>query len=144
MHAWMDLMNAINAWDADLRQRHGLGGMELAFIRITEANGTMRMGELRQRLGIHPATFGQAVDRLVKAGWLIRETDPKDRRARVVRVTERGRELLAETPVAGPVSLLFGEAEPERLDKVAAAFKDAVELFGLGPWAETGDEEEQS
>jgi DNA-binding MarR family transcriptional regulator len=149
MHAWMDLMNAINAWDGHLRRRYGLGGMDLAIIRITGASevpgnplGAMRMAELRTRLGVHPATFGQAVDRLVKAGWLSREVDPKDRRARVLHITDAGRKLLAETPLAGPVSVLFTEPEPERLGKVAEALGDAIKLFRLDKWAESDRDEE--
>jgi MarR family transcriptional regulator, temperature-dependent positive regulator of motility len=37
--------------------------------------------------------------------------------------------------VAGPVRLRTVPADPERLRRLAAAFDDAVELFGLKEWS---------
>ena len=50
-------------------------------------------------------------------------------------MTDEGRELLADAPVAGPVRLRSVRVSRERLDHLAAAFEDAIELFGLRRWA---------
>jgi hypothetical protein len=50
----------------------------------------------------------------------------------VVAITEAGRELMARAPVAGPVRLREVDHDPARLDRLKAAFEDAVDLFGLG------------
>jgi hypothetical protein len=57
--------------------------------------------------------------------------DPRDKRARVVALTDKGRELMTRAPLAGPIRLREIESEPARLDALKAAFEDAVVLFGL-------------
>jgi DNA-binding MarR family transcriptional regulator len=57
--------------------------------------------------------------------------DSRDKRARVIAITDKGRELMTRAPLAGPVRLREIETEPARLDALKAAFEDAVELFGL-------------
>jgi DNA-binding MarR family transcriptional regulator len=61
-------------------------------------------------------------------------TDPNDRRARLVGLTERGIALLAEIPVAGPARLRAVDHDVPQLDRLKAALEDAIELFGLGDW----------
>src|SRR5882762_3647422 len=41
---------------------------------------------LAQRAGLHPATMTGILDRLERGGWVVRDRDPSDRRAVVVRV----------------------------------------------------------
>jgi DNA-binding MarR family transcriptional regulator len=61
-------------------------------------------------------------------------TDPNDKRARVVSLTDKGRTLLADAPLAGPVRLREAEHDVARLDRLKLALEDAVELFGLAGW----------
>src|SRR2546429_7681047 len=117
-----------------LRERHGVTGTQLAMLRIV-AEGPVTLAELRARLVMHPATLGQLVDRLARQGLVERRPSPGDRRRRLVEPTERGRRLLAEAPLAGPVRLREVPADPERLRRLAEAFDDAVELFGLKDWS---------
>lgn len=61
-----------------------------------------RQNVLAERMSIEPMTLVNFLDRLEGRGWVTREVDPKDRRAKIVRVTEAARPLV------------------ERVDKVAA------------------------
>ena len=54
----------------------------------------MRMGELADRESIRMPTATALVDGLCKSGLVVREPDPDDRRAVLVRLTEHGHEVL--------------------------------------------------
>lgn len=95
----------------------------------------MRLAELRRSLVLHPATVGQAVDALVEAGLCERARDREDGRAWVLSVTPAGRDLIARAPLAGPVRLRSARVSRSRLDRLATALEDAIDLFGLARWA---------
>jgi len=50
--------------------------------------------EIAQRLRLTPSSVTQAVDHLVKAGYVTREQDEKDRRAVRLRLTTEGEQLI--------------------------------------------------
>jgi len=81
---------------------------------------------------MHPATLGQSIDELRTMGLCTVTRDGRDKRARLVAITEAGRELVARAPLAGPVRLREVEHDPARLDRLKLAFEDAIDLFGLG------------
>lgn len=56
----------------------------------------IRISTLAHDLDVTPAASGQAVDRLVRDGMVDRKTDPTDRRAFVIDISEKGRALLHE------------------------------------------------
>jgi DNA-binding MarR family transcriptional regulator len=80
---------------------------------------------------MHPATLGQSIDELRVMELATVTRDARDKRARIVAITDKGRELMARAPLAGPVRLREIDADPSRLDALKAAFDDSVELFGL-------------
>ena len=135
IRSWYRLQRATASYGAHLRARFGASGEQLALLRIIAERAHWPLSELRGRLTMHPATLGQAVDRLARRGDVAVSPDPADRRRRVVAVTEQGRALIASLPDAGPVRLRTREFDPERLERLADAFDDAIELFGLEEWA---------
>ena len=46
-------------------------------------------------------------------------------------ITDKGRELMSRAPIAGPVRLRAMDHDTGKLDRLKAAFEDAVEMFGL-------------
>ena len=66
------------------------------YIFSRSGEGPIRISQLAHDLDVTPAAAGQAVDRLVRAGMVDRETDPTDRRAFVISISEKGREHLRE------------------------------------------------
>ncbi|MCK7626631.1 MarR family winged helix-turn-helix transcriptional regulator [Streptomyces sp. RS10V-4] len=53
--------------------------------------------DLARRLGISKQAAGKTVERLVELGYAERAADPADARRRIVRLTERGRDVLARS-----------------------------------------------
>jgi len=54
----------------------------------------VRQGDLAGQMGISPASMTRLVDIMREAGWVLRERDPEDQRAYVLRLSERGEETL--------------------------------------------------
>lgn len=134
IRGWVRLDQAFSSFNRDLRERHGVTGAQLAMLRIV-AEEPVTLAELRKRLLMHPATLGQLLERMQRQGLVERTVSSEDRRKRVVKPTPKGHRLLTQAPLAGPVRLRHVMAEPDRLRRMAAAFEDAVDLFGLKEWS---------
>ncbi len=57
--------------------------------------GPLRLSALAERLCLDVSTVSRQVPALERAGWLVREPDPCDRRATLLRLSARGQEALA-------------------------------------------------
>lgn len=72
-----------------------LKDVELDCLDILDARGPLSPTALATSAGVHPATMTGILDRLEKGGWVVRERDPTDRRAVLVRaVRDRYAQLL--------------------------------------------------
>ncbi len=132
--AWVRLERAIDAFHADLKKRHGLTGLQLAVLRVCAERPQLPLAAIRKALVMHPATLGQSIDELRRMDLVTVRTDPADKRARLVGLTAKGRTLLADAPLAGPVRLREIDHEIARLDRLKLALGDAIDLFGLADW----------
>lgn len=79
-----------------------LGGLTLSAYRILSlvAEGNERSSQIAGRLALARPTISNAVDQLVERGLLQRGTNPDDRRAVVLTVTDEGRAAIAEADTA--------------------------------------------
>ncbi|HYW82156.1 MAG TPA: MarR family transcriptional regulator [Spirochaetia bacterium] len=74
---------------APLAQKEGLSITEMALLWKAHHTGACRATVLADELGVPPSTLTGMYDRLVEGGWLERDRDPDDRRAVVMRGTEK-------------------------------------------------------
>lgn len=132
--SWVRLERAIDAFHLDLKKRFGLTGLQLSVLRICAERPQLPLVALRKALVMHPATLGQSIDELRRMELVTVRTDPSDKRARLVALTEKGKALLADAPLAGPIRLREVDHEVPRLDRLKLALDDAIEMFGLGDW----------
>ena len=97
-----------------LIEERGHAGLGLHFEPyITLAgDGGIRLSELADTLSISKQAVNQAVNQIEKAGYLRREPDPQDGRAKRAVLTERGLQLLADG------AALLGQVEQEFADIV--------------------------
>ena len=72
----------------DIRPGHG------CVFRFVDSDGS-RLTELAERSGLTKQAVGEAVQDLEGRGYVERVPDPVDGRAKIIRLTERGREALA-------------------------------------------------
>lgn len=54
------------------------------------------MSEISERFEVTPAAASQLVDKVVQSGFVKREEDPKDRRAKLLNLTDKGKELIRQ------------------------------------------------
>ncbi len=132
--AWVRLERAMDAFQADLKKRHGITGLQLSVLRICAERPQLPLAALRKALVMHPATLGQSIDELRRMDLVTVRTDPNDKRARLVGLTDNGRALLAEAPLAGPTRLREVDHDVSRLDRLKSGLDDAIDLFGLADW----------
>jgi len=132
--AWLRLEKALEAYQAQLRREHGVTVLQLSILAILSERPALPLAALRKGLVMHAATLGQAVDELRRMGLVSVRTNPEDKRARVVALTDEGAALLAKAPLAGPARLRQTQAAPERLETLAQELGELVEVFGLGDW----------
>src|SRR5215469_6651352 len=69
----------------------GLSGPRLRLLLSVEEAGSLRMGDLAEDLGVTARTVTTLVDALEREGLLARLSDPADRRATLLALTERAR-----------------------------------------------------
>jgi DNA-binding MarR family transcriptional regulator len=71
-----------------------LRGGDLGCLDVIGRHGPLSPSALARMAGLHPATVTGVLDRLERGGWVVRERDPADRRAVVVRARrDRGAEV---------------------------------------------------
>lgn len=125
-------------FDAHVKRDAGVTGSQLALLRIINERDPVSIRQLRDELDWHPASLGQAIQRLEGRGLVAVTPDPTDRRRRVCHLTETGQALLASLPLVGPVRLRTHEVDPDDLAAMRRGFELALVAFGLDAW---GDDE---
>src|SRR2546429_5803845 len=90
-----DLGTQLSLLNHSVGTRLDLKATDLECLDLITRHGPLSPSALARHAGLHPATITGILDRLEAGGWVIRERDPSDRRAVVVRVVrERVPDLL--------------------------------------------------
>jgi MarR family transcriptional regulator, transcriptional regulator for hemolysin len=92
----------------DARVRNlGLTGPQARLLLALERNPGENQVFYAERLEIEPITLTRIVDRLEDAGWVERQSDPADRRARILHLTDKSRGIVIA--LRASVEALFDE-----------------------------------
>ncbi|WP_430867299.1 MarR family winged helix-turn-helix transcriptional regulator [Demequina aurantiaca] len=70
--------------------------VQFRLLVVLDTSGPLRMGDLAERIGVHPSTLSRTVDRLEAGGWISREVSPESRREVIVAVSQKGKAMVAE------------------------------------------------
>ncbi len=81
------------SWESEVAKNTGLSPQQNHTIDTVGHEGSIRMKPLAEKLGITTGTLTVMVDRLQKAGFMIRQKDPGDGRAFNIVLTEKGKEI---------------------------------------------------
>lgn len=71
----------------------GLGLTDFAALEALLHKGAMTISQIQERVLLASGSMTAAVDRLENLGLVVRNSSPSDRRARVVKLTTKGRRL---------------------------------------------------
>ena len=142
--AWIGFVRSHSALlrrlDADLRRSHGISisAYEALIVVGQSEGGSLQMSELAGRTLLTQSGISRLVTRLERDGLVQRASDPHDRRASHVSLTETGEQLVNEgllTHVAGLRARFldrFSEAELIQLsgywDRLAVDTRDDDEV----------------
>jgi DNA-binding MarR family transcriptional regulator len=126
--AWRAFMTVVGAvttdLDAELEALHGLSlGEYGVLVRLSEAEDErLRMTDLACDLHLSPSGLTRRLDHLVRAGFVVREACPSDRRAVYAVLTAQGRaklEAAAPDHVAGVRCHLIDLLDADELEQLA-------------------------
>jgi DNA-binding MarR family transcriptional regulator len=100
-----------------------------AVFRFVDADGS-RLTTLAERSGLTKQAVGELVNELEERGYVERVTDPDDRRAKIIRLTARGK--MAQT-AAGRILMDVEQRWSRRLgrDRIDALRQTLEEVLGL-------------
>jgi DNA-binding MarR family transcriptional regulator len=95
IRSWMDLFlqRSMGNWWRFARST-GLSMPQFSLMTQLYHRGACGMSGISERFEITPAAASQMVDKLVQSGYIVREEDPTDRRAKTLNLTTKGRELI--------------------------------------------------
>ncbi|MFI0487142.1 MarR family winged helix-turn-helix transcriptional regulator [Actinomadura sp. 9N215] len=107
-------------------EKHGISPAGFFVLRMLIVEDGLRPGEVAKRLLVTPATITSVVDTLERNGHVRRERSYRDRRGVMLRITDSGRQLLAEKskPIGRDLSQVY--------DVVDEADEAAVRRFLVG------------
>jgi DNA-binding MarR family transcriptional regulator len=106
-----------------------LKDVDLDTFDLIDAYGPLSPSALARRAGLHPATMTGILDRLERGGWIVRERDPSDRRAIVVRVRrERYGELMRQySGMSRSMNKLLAGYSDSELEVIADFMRRTIE-----------------
>ena len=107
----------------------GLTPTQFAVLDVLYAKGDLKIGELMSRMLATAGNMTVVIKNMEKKGWVTRTTCPKDKRAYLVGLTDKGREIIAHAlphhiARVEEVFSVLTEEEQEQLINLLKKFKD--------------------
>ncbi|MEU1734499.1 MarR family transcriptional regulator [Streptosporangium sp. NPDC020145] len=111
------LQQSFDAFDEAAAARLRLNRTDLRCLDVVLAEGPVPAGVLSLALKLSPAATTTVIDRLERAGMVVRSTDPENRRRVLVSATDAARSAEAEifVPVGRAGAQALGEYGPDQL-----------------------------
>ncbi|MBT3227158.1 MAG: MarR family transcriptional regulator [Deltaproteobacteria bacterium] len=94
--ALIQFYEKLSAWEIAVARNSGLSTQQNHTIAIVGSAGRIRMKPLAEKLGVTTGTLTVMIDRLQKASYVKRQSDPTDGRAFNVILTEKGESAYKE------------------------------------------------
>jgi DNA-binding MarR family transcriptional regulator len=91
---WMSVTLARKVHDGPEAAAYGLLGA------VHDAGSSVRGGDLAERFGLDKSTISRQIAQLESLGLIERVTDPCDKRARLINITDAGRDLVGRLRAA--------------------------------------------
>ena len=97
LRAWMDVFmhRSMRGW-THFAKSTGLSMAQFSILMQLHHKGPCGMSDLSERFDVTPAAASQLVDKLVQSGYLERDEDPSDRRAKLLKLSHNGAKLVEQ------------------------------------------------
>ena len=95
IRSWMDVFmhRSWRSW-GQFAKSTGLSMPQFSILMQLHHRGNCAIGDIGERFDITNAAASQLVDKLVQSGFIKREEDPQDRRAKMLNLTDKGKDLI--------------------------------------------------
>ncbi len=106
-----------------------LKGTDLECLDLISRDGPLSPSALARRAGLHPATLTGILDRLERGSWIVRERDPADRRAVLIRAERaRGADVLRlYSGMNSSMDQIIGDYDESELELLAGFLRRTAE-----------------
>jgi MarR family 2-MHQ and catechol resistance regulon transcriptional repressor len=127
-HVWLVMMKAMRAltrYAAAGIEETGLGLSDFGVLEALLHKGPLPVNTIGPIVDLTAGSISIAVDRLVEKGLVSRVESTEDRRVRIVALTPRGKDLIAQAFRKHSLEMkrVFSELSPEELRGLETAFK---------------------
>lgn len=97
LRAWMDVFmhRSMRGW-GQFAKSSGLSMPQISILMQLHYKGSCGLSQISERFDISAAAASQLADKLVQAGYLERAEDPSDRRAKLLRLSDKGSKLVKQ------------------------------------------------
>jgi DNA-binding MarR family transcriptional regulator len=104
-------------------------------LAVLQCQGSCKMSELGSQLGVTPRNVTKLVDGLEAEGLVVRQPHPSDRRATLVRLTERGVLVGKESALAdhAAAARLYEQLGPGDRQHLARILRKLLGVLGAEP-----------
>jgi MarR family 2-MHQ and catechol resistance regulon transcriptional repressor len=99
MHLWLLLWKASRAVEAHSARsiaRFDMGVSDFGVLEALLHKGPLTVKQLGEKVLLTSGSMTAAVDRLIKRGLVTRCDDERDRRARIIQLTDKGKETISQ------------------------------------------------
>jgi len=117
------IFQAVDLFSRQTLRDFGVTGPQIWALRTIDDGDVVSMGDLAQRMHLHMSTVSGIIDRLESSRLVTRERSAADARVMDVRLTPRGRTLLAKAtePPRSKAARGLQRLSPKDLDRVHSA-----------------------
>ncbi len=131
MQALRRIFKSIQDYSQEVSKKFGITGPQLWALKTISANGSLSLGELSQRMYLHPSTISGVVDRLEKKNYVHRDRAKEDRRVVQVRLTPKGKSLArrAPNPIQGKMVFGLGKLKRNQLHSIYDSLQRLVKIM---------------
>ena len=124
IRSWMDVFmhRSMRTWGLFAKST-GLSMPQFSVMMQLHYRGACGMSEISERFEISAAAASQLVDKLVQGGFVNREEDAHDRRAKLLKLSDKGEQLIQQGLEERYrwVDQLVGKLSPEEQTQISEA-----------------------
>jgi DNA-binding MarR family transcriptional regulator len=97
IRSWMDVFmhRSWRSWGVFAKST-GLSMPQFSILMQLHHRGNCAIGDISERFDISNAAASQLADKLVQSGFIKRDEDPHDRRAKLLNLTDKGQKLMQQ------------------------------------------------
>ncbi len=131
------IIRSVDIYSRKLAQEHGVTVPQLLCMLKVDELGPLTIKELSEEVFLNPSTIVGIVDRLEKHDVFTRERSVKDRRCVRIYLTEKGREMVAQSPSPLQDSLATSIDNLPELERatIALSLEKILEMMDKNPVA---------